>query len=113
MSATGNSNTDDFLDMLRSIIKVEPYLSSDQYGGPVFGPAVPYRCHVSNVTGYIRGPNGELIATKGKVWIACASSAINPKSRITLPGGGQPLILAVNGAQDETATDLYTRLDFG
>lgn len=113
MSATGNPNTADFLDMMPSTVTVEPFASSDTYGAPVYGPLVSYRCHVSNKASYIRGPSGEMIVTKGAIWIACASDAFTAKARLTLPNGAKPILLAINGAQDETGTDIGTRVDFG
>ena len=109
---TADSFIADFADMMPSVVKVAPRLNSDQYGAATYGTDVPYKAHVSNKAGYIRGPQGELIATKGRIWLNC-QTPFPPTSRVTLPDGTTPPILAVNGAEDETGEQQFTRVDFG
>lgn len=85
----------------------------DKYGAPSYGKGTPYRAHISNKSTMIRGANGELVATKGTVWMATESKNVSAKDKVVLPDGSIPIILDVNGAADETGLDLYTRLDMG
>ena len=107
-----SSPFDDFRDICTASVGVSRLLGRDKYGTPSYGPVSNFAAHVSNKSTMIRGANGELIATKGAVWMDPASG-ITAVDKMILPDGSVPVILAVNSAQDEAPDDVYTRVDFG
>ena len=102
---------DEWLDLMPAEVVVETYISSDSYAKPVFAtPSNTYRARVVYKTRRMLSPSGEVIVSRGIVWLATVDP-VSDKDRITLPDGTQPLILNVDQVPDENGP-LYTRLDF-
>lgn len=91
-------------------VQVEPFVSRDAYGKATFGAAVSYRARVNFKTHFVRNNDAEQVVARGTAWLA-TSANITVNDRITLPDGSHPLLLDVNGENDE-AGPLYVRLDF-
>lgn len=102
---------EDWEDMLTDSVQVAPFVSRDSYGAATFGTDVAYASRVVFKNHFIRGPDGEMISSRGFAIIARAT-AINVKDRITLSDGTKPPILDSNLNSDEDGP-LYVRVDFG
>lgn len=107
-----NPNTADFLDMLPSTVMVAPYIARDRFGAASYGPAVGYPAHIADQETLMRGPQGETIVVQKVAWLG-TDHKFSTLDQVTLSDGSTPIILAINAAEDETATALYTKIGFG
>lgn len=111
--ATASPGINDFLDLMPTTFKVYAFLGRDTYGAATFSTSFnSYRGHKNDRQHFIRAATGEQVVSSGEIWLATADTiAVNDK--VVLPDGSTPLILAVNGADDETGGTLFTKLDLG
>lgn len=95
------------LALLQQRVTIEPYTEADPFGAPGYGPPVEYPARVVGEMRMVRTPDGEEVVSSTKVTIPGppdGPEAVDPRSRITLPDGSQPPILAAPGYPDETGT---------
>lgn len=102
---------DDFRDMMRQTVKVEPFLVRDQYNAPTYGAAKFYIARVNDTRKNIIGPDGQLIAIRGIAWLDTADP-LSVDDRVTLPDGTRAKLVEVNAAPDETGGTAITRFMF-
>lgn len=89
----------DFLEMMIDTITLEPQTAIDGYSKPTYGQAVEKRARVEYRTRLVRTVEGvEAVSTATTILFDVL--AVDPTSRITLPDGSQPKILAVNNYKD-------------
>jgi len=90
--------------MLGQEVVIEPYTGSDSFGAPVYGPGASYPARVVGEVKMVRSPTGEEVVSSTKVTIPGppdGPEAVDPRSRITLPDGSTPPILAAPSYPDE------------
>lgn len=94
----------ELLDFCRQRITIEPYIESDRFGAPVYGLGDEYPARVVGEVKMVRATTGEEKVSSTKVTIPGpphGPGSIDPRSRITLPDGSTPPILAVGTHPDE------------
>lgn len=106
------TDINDFLPLMPLTIKVEPFLSRDKYGVAQYDEPVYYQARVNYKSNFIRGKDGEVVPSRGQMWVGTAE-LITVKDRLILPDGSEPQLLDVNGETDENGTILYRRIDLG
>lgn len=79
-----------FSGLLPDVVTIEPFTGSDSYGAPQFGSAVTYRARIEWGPKDVRNAAGEEVVSNARVFIATAS-AVDTRSRITLPAGRGPM----------------------
>ena len=90
----------DFLEMMIDTITLEPLTGADGYSKPTFGPGTQLRARVEYRTRLVRTvDNVEAVSTA--TTILFDAQPVDPMSRLTLPDGTQPKILAVNNFKDD------------
>jgi len=94
---------DDFSDLLTQSVTIEPYSSSDGYGGATYGAAVTYKARVVGKQQLVKAISGQDKVSMFTVYLK-SNAAIDSRSRITLPADyvpNTPPILAVGLYPDE------------
>ena len=90
--------------LLRQLVTIEAYQDSDGFGGPGFAAGVEYAARVRATQRMVRSPDGEERVSSTVVTLPGppeGPAAVDPRSRVTLPGGAKPPILAVESYPDE------------
>ena len=91
---------DDFQELMTQTIVIAPYDSDDEYGEPQFGAEVSYIGRTVNKTTVVRDTNGREKISTSKTWVF-GSPDIDPRDKITLDDGSQPVILSAPRYPDE------------
>lgn len=103
---------EDFADMLKADITIEPFSSADGYGAPTYGTAVSYKGRVSERRRWMRRADGTEVVAMGEVWLK-SNVQVGIRDRVTLPDGRTPVILDIARPQDETGAYHHTKIVFG
>ena len=90
----------ELLKMMPHTVTIEPFASKDAFSTPSYGAPASFKCYVDFKPKMIRKIEGEEVISSAQVYVGGVSGA-TVKSRITLPGGSQPVILMVNKLSDE------------
>lgn len=94
----------ELLALCRQRITIEPYLESDRFGTSIYGQGGEYPARVVGEVKMVRATTGEEMVSSTKVTIPGpphGPASIDPRSRITLPDGSAPPILAMGTHPDE------------
>jgi len=88
----------DVLALMTDTISVAPFVSNDAYGVSSHGTAVEYPCRVEHRQSYVRGRDGRTLPIQTVVYVFPSSAGVlpgaTPQSRVTLPDGSSPPVLA-------------------
>jgi hypothetical protein len=94
----------DFLDLMPHSVVVSTRASHSAYGTAVYSTSgSTYRARVLTKPGFVRSAQGENVAFHTVVWVASTGS-IDISSRLTLPDGTTPPIVAMERVPDEDGT---------
>lgn len=99
------------IDMLHDLIGVEPLLSRDSYGVPVYGPAVEYRGRLTQKTRYVRTKDGSTVQSSQE-WVGQPIPTMSVEDRVTLADGSRPIVLNVTTYKNEYGADDHTKVLF-
>jgi hypothetical protein len=102
---------EDFYDFFNDTVTLEPLVSRDGYGTPVYGAAVAYPCRVQAALHQVVDAQGTQRTSTAMIYLA-GTPDIEPTDRITLPSGfvpQQPPILVVGRYTDEDGAH-HTRI---
>lgn len=85
----------DLRAVMQDTITWERFLGVDRYSEPLgYGAAVKIPCRVEDSNQEIRTTDGLVKVARARLYLS-DTYAIDPKDRITLPDGSQPVILQV------------------
>lgn len=101
----------DILDLMLDTVTIEQVQSVDSYGKPTYAKPTVYRCRIENAAKLIRNAAGEVTQVVAEV-ILGSSDAIDPRSRVTMPDGGTPIVLGTSTNRDDRGA-YYTVLYLG
>lgn len=97
---------DEFNDFMVDTITIEPLVSRDSYGTPIYGGPVSYTCKVDGEQKQVTDAVGIERMSKAKIYLM-GTPVIGPTDRLTMPSGfvpSQPPILSVNPFSDESGS---------
>lgn len=96
---------DVFLELMPDTVSIQDVSSRDKYGKRSYGTAASYRARVREKLERIMNLEGREDWAKTKVWIAPNADGTLPTlttdSKVTLPDGSTPPILAIERIPDE------------
>lgn len=98
-------------DMLHDLIEVEPLLSRDDYGVPVYGPPRTYRGRLMQKTRYVRTKDGSTVQSSQE-WTGQPIPNLNVQDRVTLADGSRPIILNATTYKNELGNNDHTKVLF-
>jgi hypothetical protein len=98
-------------DMMHDLIEVEPLLSRDSYGVPVYGVAVTYRGRLTQKVRYVRTKEGSTVQSSQE-WVGQPIPTMSVEDRVTLADGSRPIILNVTTHKNEYGTNDHTKVLF-
>lgn len=102
----------DFYVMMPHTVTVFGSTTLDKYGRQSFsGAGTSYRCRVIWDQRMVRTTDGREILEAGRA-IVYGVAAVDVNDRITIPGGGSPLVTSVAQIKDEVG-DHHTVIGFG
>lgn len=94
-----------FLELMPITVTVEEVASRNAYGAPTYSTATSHRARIREKMERVFDVDGRENWAKSKVWLAPDDDGNLPElktgSRVTLPDGTQPPILAVERVHDE------------
>ena len=82
------------------------------YGVPSFSAASTYKCRWVAKRDSVADSQGQTVAQRGILWVM-STAAIDPTSKVTLPDGTAPPIIAVDLFSDEDGTFHHNRIRCG
>lgn len=100
-----------YLDMMPSTVQVAAWTAYDSYGRPSYAADVAYRARIVDKRRLLRDNAGVQRLAVATIYLFSANR-IDPRSRITLPDGTQPTILAAESFPDQDG-DHHTVLYVG
>jgi len=93
----------EFDDFMTDVVLIEPLLSRNNFGTPVYGPSVAYPARVDASQKQAVDDRGEERLSRGTVYIM-GNPPIKPEDRLQLPAGmipQNPQIIGVSRYTDE------------
>lgn len=96
----------EFRGLMASTVTIEEVASMDEYGKRTYGTGTTYQARVRQKIERVFNLQGREEWAKTKVWVAPHSTTgafptISPRSRVTLPDGTQPPLIAFERIYDE------------
>lgn len=84
---------------LRQTVAIEPFSAYNDYGEPTYGTAVSNNARIVQKTKMVRDAGGKEVVSTTQIYVN-GSATVATTSRITLPDGTKPLILAIDITPD-------------
>lgn len=92
----------ELLELLESVVRLAPVASRALDGKKSYGEDVEIRAHISTEHRLVRNAQGQEVASSGSADLDGAYPSVKESSRITLPDGSQPTIVAVATSYDSS-----------
>lgn len=78
------------LDLLPDSVTIEPYTGADGYGAPQFGAGVVHRARIEWGPKNVLNAQGQEVVSGARIYLD-RTTALDSRSRVTLPAGRGPV----------------------
>ena len=82
------------------------------YAVPSFNAATSFKCRWVEKRANVVDSQGQTVAQRGLLWVM-STAAIDPTSKVTLPDGTAPPIIAADAFSDESGRYHHVRISCG
>ena len=93
----------------KQVVTIETPGTYDAYGNPSTGTSTSYNAIIFQKNRVVIDRQGKQVVSACQIMMS-GSVSVNPESKITLPDGTQPVILAVNKTPGFDGTNVLTEV---